>query len=138
MTIKLVTASALSLLGTGSAMADGHEQAYMPGVWSLGETKNCESGPAWAFLADGYYAEVTLPNKGPTAIGLWKDEGTAIAYTHSHMPFGDMMKANEMKRLTVEKRTPDKLVTKNYRGVTRIFHRCQAGALKVPSGQPAH
>jgi hypothetical protein len=114
------------------------EPAYMPGVWSLGETKNCDSGPAWVFLADGYYAEVTLPSSGPTATGLWKDEGNAIAYTHSHMPFPDMLKANEMKRLIVEERTPDKLVTKNYRGVARIFHRCPVDALKAPAGQAAH
>ncbi len=114
------------------------DAAYMPGVWSLGETKNCESGPAWLFLADGYYAEVTLPDKGPAATGLWKDEGNAIAYTHSHMPFPDMMKANEMKRLTVEERTPDKLVTKNYKGVPRVFHRCPVDAVKAPANQAAH
>ena len=114
------------------------EPAYMPGVWSLGETENCETGPAWVFLADGYYAEVTLPDKGPSATGLWKDEGSAIAYTHSHMPFPDMMMANEMKRLTVEERTTDKLTTRNYRGVARIFHRCPTGVLKAPAGQGAH
>jgi hypothetical protein len=112
--------------------------AYMPGVWSLGETKNCETGPAWVFLADGYYAEVILPDKGPSATGLWKDEGNAIAYTHSHMPFSDMLAANEMKRLTVEERTLDRLATRNYRGTARIFHRCPAGALKAPSGQAVH
>jgi hypothetical protein len=112
--------------------------AYMPGVWSLGETKNCETGPAWVFLADGYYAEVTLPDKGPSATGLWKDEGSAIAYTHSHMPFPDMMAANQMKRLIVEERTPDRLATRNYRGVARVFHRCPAGSLKAPAGQAAH
>lgn len=114
------------------------DTAYMPGVWSLGETKNCETGPAWVFLADGYYAEVTLPSNGPSATGLWEDEGTAIAYTHSHMPFPDMLKANEMKRLTVEERTPVKLVTRNYRGVARIFHRCPVDTLKAPPGQAAH
>lgn len=114
------------------------DPAYMFGVWSLGESKNCEAGPAWVFLADGYYAEVTLPDKGPFATGLWKDEGGAIAYTHSHMPFPDMMKANEMKRLSVEERTPDKLMTRNYRGVARVFHRCPTDALKAPAGQTAH
>lgn len=120
------------------AAATGPAPAYMPGVWSLGETKSCTFGPAWAILADGYYAEVTLPDKGPAATGLWRDEGDAIAYTHSHMPFGDMMEANEMKRLTIEKRTPDKLITRNYRGVARIFHRCPAGSLKAPLEQAAH
>ena len=120
------------------AQAAAPEPAYMPGVWSLGETKNCESGPAWVFLADGYYAEVKLPDGGPFATGLWRDEGTAIAYTHSHMPFPDMLTANEPKRLTVVERTADKLVTKNYRGLERVFHRCPAGSLKAPPGQGEH
>lgn len=132
LTIAMATALALPVQ---AAAPDG---AYMPGIWSLGETKNCETGPAWVFLADGYYAEVTLPNSGPTATGLWKDEGNAIAYTHSHMPFPDMMKANEMRRLTIEARTPDRLATRNYRGVGRILHRCPMGALKAPSDQEAH
>lgn len=136
--IELILASALAISATASTAADPAPSAYMPGVWSLGETKNCEAGPAWVFLADGYYTEVTLPDKGPSATGIWKDEGTAIAYTHSHMPFPDMMTANEMKRLTVEERTADKLTTKNYRGVARIFHRCPAGSLKAPAGQAAH
>jgi hypothetical protein len=136
--IKLLIASALAMSAAESSASEGKGQPYMPGVWSLGEMKNCKTGPAWVFLADGYYAEVTLPNKGPSATGLWKDEGTAIAYTHSHMPFPDMMKANEMKRLTVEERTPDRLITRNYRGVARIFHRCPAGSLKAPAGQAAH
>ena len=108
------------------------------GIWSLGETKNCSSGPAWVFLADGYYAEVELPDRGPFATGLFRDEGSAIAYTHSHMPFPDMMKANELKRLTVVERTADRISTTNYRGVPRIFHRCPAGSLKAPAGQPNH
>lgn len=132
--LPIVVLAALAL----PVQAATPEPAYMPGVWSLGDTKNCEAGPAGVFLADGYYAEVTLPDKGPSATGLWKDEGIAIAYTHSHMPFPDMMAANEMKRLTVEERTPDKLVTKNYRGVARVFHRCPAGSLKAPAGQAAH
>lgn len=42
----------------------------MAGIWSLGDTKDCASGPAWVFLTDGYYAEVQLPDKGPFATGL--------------------------------------------------------------------
>lgn len=132
--LAMVGAALLSL----PVQAAAPETAYMPGVWSLGETKNCESGPAWVFLADGYYAEVKLPNEGPSATGLWKDEGNAIAYTHSHMPFPDMLRANEMKRLTIDERTPDKLVTKNYRGVARIFHRCPLDAVKAPAAQAQH
>jgi hypothetical protein len=140
--MKLAIATLL-LISAVPVNADNHtamtkSDGYMHGVWSLGETKNCATGPAWVFLADGYYAEVTLPSTGPSATGLWKDEGNAIAYTHSHMPFPDVMKANELKRLTVEERTPDRLVTRNYRGVARIFHRCPVDALKAPSGQAAH
>lgn len=108
------------------------------GVWSLGETKNCAAGPAWVFLADGYYVEVKLPDQGPFAAGVWKDEGHAIAYTHSHMSFSDMLKANELKRLTVVARAADRLDLKNYKGVSRIFHRCPPDALKAPPGQEAH
>lgn len=110
----------------------------LPGVWSLGETKNCAAGPAWVFLADGYYVEVKLPDQGPFAVGLWKDEGQAIAYTHSHMPFPDKLTTNEMKRLTVVARGPDRLDLKNYKGVPRVFHRCAPEALKAPPGQAAH
>lgn len=133
-----LTLSMLSLAAAASEGAQPPQETNIAGIWSLGETRNCESGPAWVFLADGYYAEVKLPNEGPFATGLWKDEGRAIAYTHSHMPFSDMLAANEMKRLTVEDRTPDRLVTRNYRGVPRIFHRCPADSLKVPPGQAEH
>lgn len=108
------------------------------GLWSLGETRNCDSGPAWLFHADGYYVEVTLPDQGPSAVGRYVDEGGAIAYTHSHMPFSDGMAANEMRRLTVVERTADRLSTRNYRGVARIFHRCPMTALRAPAGQAAH
>lgn len=113
-------------------------EGSLPGIWSLGEAKNCETGPAWVFLADGYYAEVKLPDQGPSATGLWKDAGGAISYTHSHMPFSDRLTPNDLKRLTVVERTNDKLVTKNYRGVDRIFHRCPASAVKAPAGQAEH
>lgn len=73
--LTIVLAAVLCL----PAQAATPDAAYMFGVWSLGETKNCDSGPARVFLADGYYAEVTLPDSRPSAIGLWKDEGSAIA-----------------------------------------------------------
>ncbi|MBK8273322.1 MAG: hypothetical protein IPK89_10430 [Sphingomonadales bacterium] len=107
-------------------------------MWSLGEAKNCETGPAWVFLADGYYTEVKLPDKGPFATGPWKDERDRRSPTLTAMPFPDMMKANELKRLTVEERTAGRLVTRNYQGVPRIFHRCQTSALKAPHEQAGH
>jgi len=57
----------LALLVAGALAAPAPAQTfgppYMPGVWSLGETRNCETGPAWVFLADGYYVEVQLPDR---------------------------------------------------------------------------
>lgn len=108
------------------------------GLWSLGETRNCESGPAWLFHADGYYVEVTLPDQGPSAVGRWVDEGGAIAYTHSHMPFSDGAAPNELRRLTVVERTADLLSTRNYRDVARIFHRCPMTALRAAARQAGH
>jgi hypothetical protein len=121
-----------------AAAAEPSLDGGLPGVWSLGETRNCAAGPAWVFLADGYYVEVKLPDQGPFAAGIWKDEGHAIAYTHSHMPFPDMLNPNALKRLTVVARTADRLDLRNYKGVARVFHRCPADALKAPPGQEAH
>lgn len=123
----------LAAIGLGAA-----EPAPIVGLWSIGETRNCTSGLAWAFMADGYYVEVKLPDQGPDAAGLWKDEGSAIAYTHSHMPFADMLQPNAMKRLTIEARTADRIVARSYRGTERIFHRCPPEALKAPPGQAEH
>ena len=135
----LAAALAAFFLGVQGAPATSSPTGEaLPGIWSLGETKNCETGPAWVFLADGYYAEMTLPDKGPSATGLWRDEKNAIAYSHSHVPFPDMLTANELRRLTVVSRTADRIETRNYRGVPRIFHRCPAGSLKAPQGQAAH
>jgi hypothetical protein len=130
---------AFAAAGLAASLATAAElKSELPGVWSLGETKNCAAGPAWVFLADGYYVEVRLPDQGPFAVGVWKDEGSAIAYTHSHMPFPDMMAVNELKRLTVVARTADRLDLKNYKGVPRMFHRCPPDALKAPPGQASH
>jgi hypothetical protein len=119
-------------------LAGSAQASDMPGVWSLGETKNCEAGAAWVFLADGYYAEVTLPTSEPHALGLWRDEGNAIAYTHTHVPFAGLENPMERKRLTIVTRTTDKVSTKNYRGVPRTFHRCPTAALKAPANAAAH
>jgi hypothetical protein len=133
----------LSALLTGAAAMQATPATPPPGqsiigLWSLGETRNCETGPAWLFHADGYYVEVTLPDQGPSAVGRFVDEGTAIAYTHSHMPFSDGMVTNEMRRLTVVERNADLLSTRNYRGLPRIFHRCPMTALRAPAGGAAH
>lgn len=132
--MKMLAVIALAVAAPASAQTP----APLAGVWSIGQTRNCTAGPAWAFLADGIYAEVTLPDRGPSAIGLWKDEGTAIAFTHSHMPFPKLMETSQMLRLTIERRTADMLVMRNRSGEPRIFHRCPADALKAPAKQGAH
>ena len=129
---KMVIAVGLTCLPAAAIASE------LPGVWSLAATKNCEAGPAWVFFADGYYAEVTLPSSDAHALGIWRDEGKAIAYTHTHMPFAGNDKPMEVKRLTVDDRAAERIATKNYRGLPRIFHRCPASALKARSGQPAH
>ena len=78
----------LSLLAAAALTGSITDQpTTIAGVWSVGETQNCQNGPAWVFIADGYYVEVQLPDNGPQATGLWKDEGDAIAYTHDHTPY---------------------------------------------------
>jgi len=132
--LAVIAAGALAVPAPAQTFGPPH----LPGVWSLGETRNCEAGPAWVFMADGYYAELQLPDGRPSATGLWKDEGKAIAYTHSHMPYPDMLTPNPLKRLTVEERTADRLVTRNLQGVLRVFHRCPEDALKARSAQSEH
>ena len=64
---------------------------------------------------DGYYAEVQLPDGAPAAVGIWRDEGDAIAYTHAHMPFEGHERPMRVRHLTIEERTAEKLTTRNYR-----------------------
>jgi len=53
--------------------------------------------------------------------GHWATASTAASGEERAVP--DPMKANGLKWLIIGKRNPDELVTKNDRGVTRIFHR---------------
>jgi hypothetical protein len=112
--------------------------AGIAGVWSLGETRNCQSGPSWVFFADGFYAEITLPSTGPAAIGMWRESPTGIIYTHAHLPYEGHERPMQQRELTFVERSADRMVTRNYRGVPRIFHRCPASALAAPPGTPAH
>jgi hypothetical protein len=107
------------------------------GVWSVGEKRACDQGPAWVLFADGQYAEVTLPSGPISALGLWKDEETALAYTHAHMPFAGHELPAKMSRMTIEVRAADRLDMRNARGLARTFHRCPAASLKAPTS-PAH
>lgn len=128
-----------ALIASGLSMsASAQEPRTIVGVWSLGETHSCETGPAWVFFADGFYAEVQLPDGNPTAVGIWRDEGEAIAYTHAHMPFDGHENPMRVRHLTVEERTPERLQTRNYRGGEVIFNRCPSKALQAPASQGEH
>ncbi len=127
----------LALAGlTGPSAAQQSDSIV--GVWSLGETRSCDSGTAWVFFADGFYAEVQLPDGSPSAVGIWRDEGEAIAYTHAHMPFEGHVRPMRVRHLTVEERTSEQLRLRNYRGVERLFHRCPSDSLKAPEGRSGH
>lgn len=112
--------------------------AALPGVWSLGATANCSAGQAWVFFADGHYAEIMLPAGPINAVGQWRDEGNAIAYSHEHLPFTALAQPRTLKRMTVETRSDDRMDLRGPTGVARIFHRCPEGVLKAPPGQVAH
>lgn len=136
MILKILAMTGLAL--SASASAENAPAPSIVGVWSVGETSNCESGTAWAFHKDGYYVEVKLPDKGPTSVGMWKDNGATIDYTHSHMPFADMATGAPPRTFTVEARTADKLTLKTYRGTPLIMNRCPVDAVKTPAGQAEH
>jgi hypothetical protein len=133
--LKTIIAAGLAISAIASAETPAPSIA---GVWSIGDSANCASGNAWVMHKDGYYAEVGLPDKGPKAVGMWKDEGATIAYTHSHMPFADMTTGAPPRKFTVDARTPDKLTLKTFRGTPLIMHRCPADAVKAPAGQAEH
>ena len=136
-----ILATIVGVLTISIAPVSAQEQttpAPIAGVWSIGETQSCDSGPAWVFFADGYYAEVQLPDGAPAAVGIWRDEGDAIAYTHAHMPFEGHERPMRVRHLTIEERSAERLTMRNYRGDARVFHRCPAGSLKAPVGQSGH
>lgn len=120
-----------------SASAPGGS-SDLPGVWSLGETRNCASGPAWVFFADGIYAEMTLPSSNPSAIGLWEDQGGAIVFTHAHLPYAGHERPMPKGTLTIIERSADRIEARSRRAVTRVFHRCPSTALKAPEGAGSH
>ncbi|MES2290095.1 MAG: hypothetical protein V4530_10200 [Pseudomonadota bacterium] len=117
-----------------SAAAAAMTSSSLPGTWSVGETRNCASGPAWVFLADDYYVKVHMPDKRAVRDWRWRDEGTSIAYMHSYMRFSDSLTANNMKCLTIVERTADKLVRRNYRGGARVSP-LSSRHLKSPAGR---
>ena len=115
---KIAVALAGPGMMVGPALAqDDVTPAPLAGVWSLGETASCGA---------------------PAALRIWRDEGDAIAYTHAHMPYAGHERPMRVRHLTIEERSSERLVTRNYRGVARIFHRCPATSLKAPKGQSGH
>lgn len=137
--IAFIAAGAL-LAGGASAQENPAPSpgSDLPGVWSVGETKNCADGPAWVFFADGFYGEMKLPSENINAVGVWRDTPKALLYTHMHLPFTGLEKPVAMKPLTIVERTPDRIVMTNVRGQKRVFHRCPASALKAPAVQAGH
>ena len=136
---KLDNIFALALAASGlSVPVNAQEAVSLVGVWSIGETRSCDAGAAWVFFADGFYAEVQLPESDPSAVGVWRDEGEMIAYTHAHMPFEGHERPMRVRHFTVEERIADRLRMRNYRGDELIFHRCPAQALKAPPSQGGH
>lgn len=130
--MKIGITTLLALLATPVA-AEG-----LAGVWSIGEARNCVAGPAWVLFADGQYAEVTLPAGPISSVGVWKDEGQALAYTHAHLPFAGLEKPGTMRRMAMTARTADRLDMVSPTGRARAFHRCPADRLKAPAGAAAH
>lgn len=136
---KLTKPLLCSLLFIGlGAQAMAQESASLTGVWSVGDTRSCDSGNAWVFLADGFYTEVKLKTGDISAAGIWRDEGDAIAYTHTHVPFKGHEKPMRVRHLTLEERTAQQLTAKNYRGEALLFHRCPASALEVKKSNERH
>ena len=137
--MKMYAQLVMSLLAIGVAGPSAAQQpGPIAGVWSLSETRTCNSGPAWVFFADGFYAEIQLPDSNPSAVGIWRDEGEAIAYTHTHMPFAGHERPMRVRHLTVEERTSERLTTRNYRGIERVFHRCPSESLNSVTADSRH
>ncbi len=136
--IKAALAGAMALTFVPASAEDQGAPAPIAGVWSIGETRSCDAGPAWVFFADGYYAEVQLPDGAPSAVGIWRDESHAIAYTHAHMPFKGHEEPMKVRHLTIDERGAEKLITRNYRGESLLFHRCPASSLKAQNTSAGH
>lgn len=111
------------------------QPAPLTGVWSVGETRACDSGEAWVFTADGYYVEVDLPSSPIGAVGAFVDKGNAIEYTHAHMPFASADSPQPRRSYTITNRTSDRIEALNYKGEKRAFHKCPLDALKKPEGK---
>lgn len=136
--LKMAMLAMALALTPAAAQEATHGAPPLAGVWSIGDAKRCDAGPAWVFLADGYYAEVQLPAGPIGALGIWRDEGAAIAYTHTHLPFAGLEATMPVRRLRIIERTAERIAAIAPRGNTRIFHRCPPGTLQAPAGKDGH
>jgi hypothetical protein len=111
--------------------------APLAGLWVVGEAADCSKPGtnAWVLMADGIYAETTLPQGPITAVGRWRDGGDRLIYTHAHIPFT----ADAPERaMVMTERTDQRLAMTAPSGRKRVFSRCPAGSLSALPGQPQH
>ncbi|MDF1835644.1 hypothetical protein ACSMXM_13610 [Pacificimonas sp. ICDLI1SI03] len=112
--IRLARMLVLPLIAFGLAgPAYAQQSNPIAALWSLGDQPSCDAGQVWVFFADGFHAEVRLPDGQPSAAGIWRDEGEAIAYTHVHMPFERHARAMPVRHLTVERRPAENWAREN-------------------------
>ncbi len=111
--------------------------APLTGLWVVGEAADCSrpGANAWVLMADGLYAETSLPRGPITAVGRWRDGGDRLIYTHAHIPF--TAPAPE-RAMVMNERTEQRLAMTAPSGRKRVFSRCPAGSLSAPPGQPQH
>ena len=111
--------------------------AALTGLWVVGEAADCSraGANAWVLMADGLYAETTLPAGPITAIGRWRDGGDRLIYPHAHIPF---TAAAPERAMTFDNRTETRLAMTAPSGRKRVFSRCPAGTLRAPPGQERH
>ena len=81
--------SASDRFGTDKSRSDPVSHS-IAGARSLGRTPGCDTGTAWVFFADGFYAEVQPSDGDLSAVGIWRDEGEVIAYTMTISPSNGM------------------------------------------------
>jgi hypothetical protein len=129
--------AALALLLQASAPP---APAPLTGIWAVGEASECQraGANAWVLMADGLYAETTLPQGPITALGRWRDGGDRLFYTHAHIPFEQAASGYPERAMVMTSRTAERLVMQAPSGRQRVFSRCPASALVAPPGQAAH
>jgi hypothetical protein len=133
--LKIIIALAALAAATNTS---AQTPAPLPGVWAVGEPAACATGNAWVFFKEGFYAEVKLPDGPISSLGHWRDEGTALAYSHAHMPFTKLAEGQPERRMTFKARSADRFEATAPSGTLRVFSRCPEGTLKAPANAGAH